>query len=458
MSVPTSGGAPARIRTPRSVEAGLLVLAGLIVAAAFVLVSLGRSRALPADLVPLLVGVFVLFAAAHIGVRRLAPRADALLLPSAVLLNGLGYVFIMRLDPDLGAQQAGWTAVGVVGFIGVLAVIRRVRTLEGLRFTVGLVGVILLILPLLPGLGVTIYGARIWVRAGPISFQPGEFAKLALAIFFAGYLVERRELLGTATFKVGPFMIPEPKHLVPVVLAWGTSLVVMVFERDLGSALLFFALFMSVLWIASGRISYVAIGSMLFAVGAVFAWNSFGHVRTRVDVWLNPWDDVLDSGYQIAQATYAFAWGGVTGVGFGQGFGNRVPVAESDFIFAIMGEELGLLGTTAVIVLFLTIIGSGFRIAMRSTNPFNKLLAVGLTTLIGFQSFIIMAGVTRLLPLTGLTLPFVSYGGSSLVSNWMLIALLLRLSDEAETREAQRVAEDDRAADLGLTTTIGVGV
>ena len=288
MSVPTSGGAPARIRTPRSVEAGLLVLAGLIVAAAFVLVSLGRSRALPADLVPFLVGVFVLFAAAHIGVRRLAPRADALLLPSAVLLNGLGYVFIMRLDPDLGAQQAGWTAVGVVGFIGVLAVIRRVRTLEGLRFTVGLVGVILLILPLLPGLGVTIYGARIWVRAGPISFQPGEFAKLALAIFFAGYLVERRELLGTATFKVGPFMIPEPKHLVPVVLAWGTSLVVMVFERDLGSALLFFALFMSVLWIASGRISYVAIGSMLFAVGAVFAWNSFGHVRTRVDVWLNP--------------------------------------------------------------------------------------------------------------------------------------------------------------------------
>ena len=446
------------VRSPRSTEAGLLVLAGLIVGSAFALASLGRSRALPADLVPFLVGVFVLFAVAHLGVRRLAPRADGLLLPAAVLLNGIGYVFILRLNPDLGAQQAGWTAVGVVGFLGVLAVIRQSRTLEGLRFTVGLAGVVLLVLPLIPGIGVLKYGARIWVRIGPVSFQPGEFAKLALAIFFAGYLVERRELLRTATFKVGPVMIPEPKHLVPVLFAWGFALIVMFFERDLGSALLFFALFMVVLWIASGRVSYVAIGTVLFAGGAYFAWQTFTHVQTRVDVWLNPWDDVLDRGYQIAQATYAFAWGGVSGVGLGQGFGNRVPVAESDFIFAIIGEELGLLGTTAILVLYLVIVGSGYRIAMRATNPFQKLLAVGLTTLIGVQSFIIMAGVTRLLPLTGLTLPFVSYGGSSLVSNWILIALLLRLSDEVETRVAERAAQDAVAHEFTTTIAAGEGV
>lgn len=436
----------------RATEAGLLALAGLIVGVAFVLVSLGRTQALPANLVPFVVGVFALFVVAHVGVRRLAPLADPLILPVAVLLNGIGYVFILRLNEDLAAQQAGWTLVGVVGFLVTLGVVRRVRQLDRLRYTVGLVGVALLVLPLLPGLGVRINGARIWVRMGAVSFQPGEFAKIALAVFFAAYLVERRELLGTPTFRLGPLMTPDPKHLFPVIVAWGFSLVVMMFQRDLGSALLFFVLFMVVLWVATSRASYLAVGMVLFGGGAYLSWTMFSHVQDRVAMWLDPWQDAQDAGYQVVQATYALAWGGLAGTGLGLGLGNRVPIAESDFIFAIIGEELGLLGATAILVLFLLLVGSGLRIAMQSVDPFAKLLAAGLTTLVGVQSFIIMGGVTRLLPLTGLTLPFVSYGGSSLISNWVLIALLVRLSDEG-ARRAYREAGGDPSRDE--TTVLG---
>ncbi len=434
----------------RATEAGLLALAGLIIGAAFALVSLGRNQTLPANLVPFSVGVFALFLGAHVGVRKLAPRADPLILPVVVVLNGLGYVFIARLNDKLAAQQAGWTALGVVGFIATLFVIKRVRMLDRVRYTVGLAGVILLILPLLPGIGARINGARIWVRLGVVSFQPGEFAKIALAVFFAAYLVERRELLGTATFKVGPFMTPDPKHLMPVLVAWGFSLVVMMFQRDLGSALLFFVLFLTVLWIATERASYLVVGTTLFGAGAYLSWTLFSHVQDRVSMWLDPWQDSQDKGYQIIQATYAFAWGGIWGTGLGVGLGRRVPIAESDFIFAIIGEELGLVGATAILVLFLILVGSGLRVAMRSRDPFAKLLAAGLTTLVGVQSFIIMAGVTRLLPLTGLTLPFVSYGGSSLISNWVLAALLVRLSDEVAERERSSPS-DDRTTVIAVT-------
>lgn len=433
-------------RSRRGTELGLLAIAGVVIGAAFALVSLGRNKALPADLIPFVVAVFALFGCAHIGIRKLAPRADPLILPVAVMLNGIGYVFIARLNEQLAAQQAGWTAVGIVGFIATLAVIKRVRTLDRVRYTVGLVGVLLLIMPLIPGVGVRINGARIWVRFGIVNFQPGEFAKIALAIFFAAYLVERRELLGTATFKFGPFMTPDPKHLLPVLVAWGFSLAIMMFQRDLGSALLFFVLFMTVLWVATERASYLAVGTSLFAGGAYLSWTLFSHVQDRVSMWLDPWQDAQDKGYQIIQSTYAFAWGGIAGTGLGLGLANRVPIAESDFIFAIIGEELGLLGATAVLVLYLLLVGSGLRVAMRSTDPFAKLLAAGLTTLVGVQSFIIMAGVTRLLPLTGLTLPFVSYGGSSLISNWVLVALLVRLSDETATREHERSL--DRSDDM----------
>ncbi|MGH9284669.1 MAG: FtsW/RodA/SpoVE family cell cycle protein, partial [Acidimicrobiales bacterium] len=261
----------------------------------------------------------------------------------------------------------------------------------------------------------------------------------ALAVFFAAYLVERRELLSMATFRVGGLLLPDPKHFGPLLGAWGFSLVVITFEKDLGSSLLFFALFVAMLWVATGRGFYLGLGGGLFAAGAVAAWATFAHVQQRVDIWLDPWADASGSGFQIVQGLFAFGSGGVAGTGISLGSPGRIPAATTDFIFAVIGEELGLLGTTAVLIAFLLMVGSGLRIALAAQGDFEKLLAAGLTTILGFQTFIILAGVTRLVPLTGITLPFVSYGGSSLVANYVLLALLLRIShDTATRREAAR--------------------
>ncbi|MCB1266501.1 MAG: FtsW/RodA/SpoVE family cell cycle protein [Microthrixaceae bacterium] len=422
----------------RTTELGLLVLAVLIILGAYALASLGRNASLPADIWPFLAVLLALLVGAHLANRRLARAADSLLLPIAALLNGIGYVFIARLDQDLAALQASWTAVGIVAYVVTLLAVRDVRLLQRYRYTAGLIGVLLLILPLLPGIGRSINGARIWVSVGPVSFQPGEFAKIAFAVFFAGYLVERRELLSVATFRVGPFNTPDPKHFAPILLAWGASLVVLIFQRDLGSALLFFLLFVVMLWVATGRVSYLLVGMGLFLVGAFVSWLSFEHVQKRVSVWIDPWADPQGSGYQIIQAAYALAWGGTSGVGPGLGIAERIPYDETDFIFAIIGEELGLLGTTAILCAFLLLAGTGLRVARESRDPFPSLLAVGLTVLIAFQAFIIMGGVTRLLPLTGVTLPFVSYGGSSLVANYVLLALLVRISDQTARRAPER--------------------
>lgn len=408
-------------------------MALVLIAMAYVLATLGRSKSLPVNIIGWLVGVMGLFVGAHLLVRRFAPNADPIIVPVAALLNGLGYVVIARLNSTLAAQQAGWTLVGLLGFAATLILIRRVRILERYRYTIGFIGLALVLLPLVPGLGVSINGARIWTRIGPVSFQPGEFAKIALAVFFAAYLVEKREVLSMGTTRLGPLVLPDLNALAPVLAVWGVSMAVIVFEKDLGSALLFFLLFLSMLWISTGRASYLGVGVAMFGFGAWASWASFGHVRTRVSMWLDPWQDPLGRGYQIVQAQYALAWGGSTGTGLGLGISGRIPYQETDFIFAIIGEELGLLGATVVLVAFLLLAGSGYRTAVRLTDRFSKLLAVGVTTLLAAQSFLIMGGITRLLPLTGVTLPFVSYGGSSLVSNWVLVALLVRLSDEANT-------------------------
>lgn len=422
----------------RSTEAGLLVLAALVVGSAYTLASLGSSASIPADIGPFLGIVLSLFVVAHLAIRRFAPGADQLIMPLAALLNGLGYVMIARLDEELAAQQAAWTGLGVIAFVVTLGVIRRVRQFERLRYTIGLIGVLLLLAPLIPGVGRQINGARIWVRIGPFSLQPGEFAKIALAIFFAAYVVERRELLTTSTWRLGPLRLPDPRHLAPLLVAWGFSLLVMMFQRDLGSALLFFVLFLTVIWVGTGRAAYLWVGGTLFGVGAYLAWQSFTHVQTRVSMWLDPWQDPTDRGFQIVQATYALAWGGVSGAGLGRGIDGRIPYQETDFIFAMIAEELGLIGATAIIIVYLLMVGSGLRVAARSHDPFAKLLACGLTTLMGVQAFLIMGGVTRLLPLTGVTLPFVSYGGSSLISNWIVVALLIRLSDEQQRDGSRR--------------------
>ncbi len=428
----------------RRTELWLIAMALVVIGSAYTLASLGRSASIPADIVPFLVIVLGLFIAAHVANRRLAPNADPLLVPIAALLNGIGYVEIARLNKELAAQQAAWTAVGIAGYLGTLIFFRRVRSLERVRYTFGLAGLALLMLPLVPGIGVSIHGARIWTRIGPISFQPGEFAKLALAVFIAGYIVGNREVLSMGTFRVGPFAMPEPKHLGPLLAAWGVSLVVMIFERDLGSALLFFVLFLVVSWVGTQRASYLVVGGTLFAGGAVATWAMFDHVHLRVAMWLNPWSDPLGKGYQIIQAQYALGWGGAGGTGLGLGIPGRIPFQETDFIFAIIGEELGLFGAAAVLMAYLLMAGSGFRVAVRAADPFAKLLAVGLTTLLAVQSFIIMGGVVRLLPLTGVTLPFVSYGGSSLVANWILLALLVRVSDDAEGERRSPADEPTR--------------
>jgi cell division protein FtsW (lipid II flippase) len=426
----------------RNTELGLVVFGAVLTGAAYVLAALGRAAALPANLVPFLLVIVGLLLAAHAATRRLAPGADPVLLPLAALLNGIGYVFIARLDDELAGLQAVWTALGVGVFALTLLVVRRARDLERLRYTVALAGIGLLLLPLVPGIGRSIHGARLWVSIGPINFQPGELAKIALAIFFASYLVEKRELLQTATRRLGPVMVPDLKHFGPVLLAWVMSLVIMLAERDLGSSLLFFAMFVSLLWVATARTVYLAIGTGLFGIGALFAWSAFAHVQDRVHIWLNPWPDAADEGYQLIQGLFAFAAGGVTGTGISLGSPQRIPAAETDFIFASIGEELGLLGTVAVLAAYLLLVGAGLRVAVRAEPAFDKLLATGLTAILGLQTFIIIGGVTRLVPLTGITLPFVSYGGSSLLANYVLLALLLRISDNTARREQELRARE----------------
>jgi len=427
----------------RTTELGLLVLAAVITAAAYALASLGKSATLPANLVPLLVVILGLLAVAHLAVRRLAPAADAVLLPCAGLLNGIGYVFIARLNPHLSGLQATWTALAVAAFVGTLLVVRRARDLERYRYSFMLLGIGLLLMPLLPVLGENINGARLWVRFGSLTFQPGELAKIAVSVFFASYLVERSELLAD----IGHGHLPSLRVLGPVLLAWGVSLLVMTAERDLGSSLLFFALFISMLWVATDRPAYLAIGAGLFAVGSLFAYRAFAHVRIRVTIWINPWPHAANIGYQLLQGLFALGSGGFGGSGLGLGTPNVIPAAATDFIFAAIGEELGLLGTAAIVVAFLVMVGVGLRIALRADNPFEKLLAAGLTTILGLQSFIIIGGVLRLLPLTGITLPFVSYGGSSLLANYILLALLLRISNDNAERHQRAAAEEARVAE-----------
>ncbi len=420
----------------------MLTLALLVVVAAYVLASFGRTSTMPADIGPFLGVVVGLMVTGHVIIRRFAPEADPVLFPLAAFLNGMGYVFIARLDQDLALLQAVWTAVGIAAFAGVLIVLRDTRMLERYRYTFMVGGIVLLLLPLAPVIGRNINGARIWVSFGPVNFQPGEFAKIALAVFFASYLVERRELLGMATFRIGPFGMPEPRVLGPVLLAWAASLVVMVTEKDLGSSLLFFAVFLVMLWIASERFTYLFTGAILFGVGAYAVWSRFDHVKERVEIWLDPWTQALDKGFQPVQAWFSLAAGGIGGTGLGLGLGNgpRLPAAETDFIFIVIAEELGLIGATALLSAFLLFIGAGLRVALTAENGFDKLLAAGLTALVGIQSFIIIAGVIRLLPLTGITLPFVSYGGSSLLANYVLLAVLLRISDRSRRRTSEQAA------------------
>ena len=389
-------------------------------------------------------GVFLaLFAIAHIGRRFLVPYADPYLLPVTALLSTLGILFIFRLDEQLARQQALWLVVGLAAFLLTLVFVRRLDWLRDYRFVIGIAGLLLLLLT--AGLGREINGARLWVVFGPVRFQPAEFGKILLVVFFAGYLVDIREVLTVSTRRVLGLPLPPFRYLAPLLTIWGLSMVLMIFMKDLGTSLLFFGALLALLYVATGRVFYVLVGLVLFLAGAAALYAVFPHVQTRVDIWLDPWQDTVGRGYQIVQSLFALADGGVLGRGLGQGYlllqsGNTIiPALETDFIFSAIGEELGLIGGVGIILLYLIFLGRGLRIAARARDDFSRLLAAGLTSIFGLQAFLILGGVTKLIPLTGITLPFVSYGGSSIVANFVLLALLLRTSDTVTRKEGEPV-------------------
>jgi cell division protein FtsW (lipid II flippase) len=427
---------PARRRT----ELGLIILAVVLTGGLYALAGLGRAGNLPANIGPFLVIIFALLLIAHLAMRRLAPNADPVLLPTAGLLNGIGYVFIARLSSHEARLQAVWTAIGIACFVATLALVRRARDLERYRYSFAFAGIALLLLPLAPGIGENINGARLWIHLGSLNFQPGEIAKLALAIFFASVMVERADLLSQGTKRVGRFLVLDPRYLAPILVAWGLSLVIFLAENDLGSSFLFFALFIGMLFVATGRFYYLGLGAGLFGLGSLFALKVVGHAKSRVDAWLNPWPHASTSGYQIIQGWFAIGAGGLFGEGPGQSNASHIPEASTDLIFAVIADELGLVGAAALLIGYLLMVGTGLRVAVRCDRQFEKLLATGLSLVVGVQAFVIVGGVTRLIPLTGITLPFVSYGGSSLIANYILLALLLRISHDTETAPVPAVS------------------
>ena len=456
MTEPTVAPAPP---TRRGTELALLVYALLLSLLGYTAVGLGVDGRVPSGVLGYGAGLGALFLLAHLVVRVVAPYADPLIVPCVALLNGLGLVMVRRLDfaeaeaARLGSRvvpradaplQLVWTAVGIVLLVAVLLLVRDHTRLARYTYTCGAVGIGLLLLPVLPVLGREINGARLWVRLGPVQVQPSEAAKLALMIFFSGYLVSKRDVLSLASRRVAGLDLPRPRDLGPVLLAWLASLSVLVLEKDLGSSLLFFGIFIVMLYVATERTSWLIIGLLLFAGGAFTAWTIFAHVQQRVDIWLHPFDDASGDGYQLVQSLFGFGTGGLTGTGLGQGSPNTVPFAKTDFILAAIGEELGLVGVMAVLLLFALVVERGMRGALGCRDSFGKLLGAGLAFALALQVFVITGGVTGLIPLTGVTLPWLSYGGSSVVANWVLVALLLRISDAAR-RPAPAVVDHGAA-------------
>ena len=445
-----SRAAAPKSRTSLAPSVAFTILALILSVGAYVIAGFGKRGQLPATFA-LYVTIFAAgYAGALLVTRVFAPRADPALFPTAAVLVGLGFAMIFRLSGGLAAEQATWIVVGLLAYALTLIVVRDARMLDAYTYTIGLLGLLLLLLPVAPGIGRTINGARLWVQIGPIGFQPAEIGKVLIVIFLASYLNQKRELLQVATSRLGPFRLPPRQAPGPVLLAWGASLAILFLQKDLGASLLYFGIFVVMLWVATGRAAYLVIGLILFVVGAYAGWLLFDHVQLRVDIWLHALDPakVFAQGYgQLAQAEFGMASGGIVGTGLGQGSPGLIPFAATDFIFAAIGEELGLLGTTAVLLLFLVLVGKGLRVGLRAPDGFSKLLAVGLSTLVALQTFVIVGGVTRLIPLTGVTLPFVSYGGSSLISNFVLLALLVRVSSGP-------LAPRERSARLGLVERV----
>ena len=455
-AAPGPMGAPAGVATiqpagaarysGRWAEAALLGVALVLGLGGFVLTALNRTGSSPAQTVVVAIAFLALTVVMHLCVRYAAPWADPVLLPTAVALNGIGLAMIRRLDLAyelneqwqfyVGSKQLVWTLLGVGLFCAVLLLLRDYRRLRRWDRWAMWSGLVFLILPFVPGIGQSINGARIWIRIGPMSFQPAELSKVLLAVFFASYLVANRDNLALAGRKVLWMSLPRARHLGPLFIVWGVSICVLVLQKDLGSSVLLFGLFVVVLYVATDRPSWLLIGTGLFLPAAWFAATHLEHVKQRIDGWLHATDSAVfnaqvGGSWQLLTGMFGMSTGGLMGAGWGKGSPTLVTFANSDFIFASLGEELGLTGTLVLLMLYLVLIQRGLRIAVSLRDGFGKLLAVGLSFAIALQIFVVIGGVTRLIPLTGLTLPFLAYGGSSLIANWIILALLLRLSDAA---------------------------
>jgi peptidoglycan glycosyltransferase len=420
-----------------------MVIVWVMVSAFYVLMSLATKGALPTRLDYFLAIVIAVSLAIHVAIRRYAPYSSQVLLPIATLLNGIGYVEIARWNPSEAGYQAVWFVVSAVIVVVTLKLVKSVRDLDRYRYLTLTVAMILMVLPLTPHFGRNINGARLWVALGPLTFQPIEIAKILLVFFFASYFAANRELLSTPTQRVGRFLIVPPKILVPIVVAWGVALMILAGENDIGFAMLLFVLFFALLWVTTGLKSYIAMGVVTLAAGGFVAERLFSQVHQRISLMLDPWNyNVIHGSSQIALGQYSLAAGGIFGTGLGLGQSGNIPEISSDMIFAALGEELGFIGVIVIVSLYASFVGEGFRIAQRSHSDFVRLTAMGLTATLGLQAFFIMAGVLRIVPFTGITLPFMAYGGSSLFANYLLVALLLRISHEnsVERRGGEVVA------------------
>jgi cell division protein FtsW (lipid II flippase) len=431
----------------RTRELFALIPVGLLVTAGFTAVVITNSKEL--GNLSVLYGAYflALCVAVHVVIRIRLPDADPFLFPLVALLAGFGIVMLYRLDAGLARDQANWFVLGLVLFAATIIFLREYEALERYRYLIASVGIVLLIMPRF--LGHATNDAYLAVNLGPITFQPTELAKICIVVFLASYLNERREVLVVGARNVAGIVLPPLKHLGPLLVVWGAAMILLVFIRDLGSSVMFFGAFLALIYVATGRISFVLIGLAMFVFGAYFFAHTAPHVQERFDIWLDPFQDAGSSGYQLSQSLFAQADGGLFGRGLGDSLvrlpgatgchdfpscGAILPAPHTDFIYAVIVDELGLFGGAAVVLIYGLIAERGFKTAVVAEDGFSKLLATGLTTILALQAFVIIGGVTRVIPLTGVTLPFISYGGSSVVANFILLALLLMISDKARRR------------------------
>ena len=442
------------MRSRRATELWLLIAATPVLLLLFLMLLVNANTPLTFNSFAVPIALVVSFIIAHIALRRFAPNADPALLPVAFLLCGIGICFVLRLAPDTAGRQIIWLFAGIALMVATIILVPSVERLGNYKYTCLLLGLILLLLPIVPFIGAEYNGSRIWLSIGGMSFQPGEIAKIFIVLFLAAYLADNRELLSVLRRGVLGIKFPNFRALIPLLVMWIVALLIVIFERDLGSALLFFGIFLVMIYVCTGRLSYVIIGLALVAVGGVALYEMFSHVQTRIAIWRNPFADPSGSGYQLVQSLYSLADGGLFGSGIGRGMPTYIPEVQSDFIFSAIGEEMGLLGASGVIFLFMLFAVRGFLIAARAKSDMAAFTATGLTTSISLQAFIIVGGVTGLIPLTGLTLPFMSQGGSSLLSSFIIVGLLLCAGDEGTGLQTEMTSTTTMSK-LGDTGVLG---